>query len=208
MAHYDCTRCGESFGISPEMCPKCQTDSDYLKSKITNDVVEVQPKDHLDKWDKRFLDMAQLVGSWSKDPSTKCGAVIVRPDRTVASVGFNGFPRECSDHQDLYDERELKYDRVVHAEVNAILAAADRLDNCTLYLWSGPAKLFTCARCAGPIIQSGISRVVSTRDGEYEERWRTDHARALEMYTEAGVQVDVLNVANHLTHTGTGFPLS
>lgn len=47
----------------------------------------------LSKWDERFIELARLVATWSKDPSTKVGAVIVRPYRTVASVGFNGFAR-------------------------------------------------------------------------------------------------------------------
>ena len=42
------------------------------------------------KWETRFLEMARLVSGWSKDPSTKVGAVIVRPDKTIASVGYNG----------------------------------------------------------------------------------------------------------------------
>jgi len=52
-------------------------------------------------WHDRFFAMADLVGSWSKDPSTKVGAVIIRPDRTIASVGYNGFPRGVEGH--LYD---------------------------------------------------------------------------------------------------------
>jgi dCMP deaminase len=50
-----------------------------------------------DKWDARFLDLARHVATWSRDPSTQTGAVIVRPNRTIASVGYNGFPRDCND---------------------------------------------------------------------------------------------------------------
>ena len=46
----------------------------------------------IDKWDARFLDLAVYVADWSKDPSTKVGAVLVRPDRTIAALGFNRFP--------------------------------------------------------------------------------------------------------------------
>jgi dCMP deaminase len=45
-----------------------------------------------DWWDRYFLDIAEEVSKASKDPSTKVGAVIVRPDRTVASLGYNGLP--------------------------------------------------------------------------------------------------------------------
>ena len=62
-----------------------------------------------DKWDRRFLELANFVASWSKDPSTKVGAVIVRADRTVASMGFNGFPRGVLDHEGRYADRATKY---------------------------------------------------------------------------------------------------
>lgn len=140
-----------------------------------------------DKWDRRFLLLAQYVSTWSKDPSTKCGAVIVRPDRTVASVGFNGFPRGCDDNPALYDNRETKYSRVVHAEVNAILSAHGRLDGCTLYTWP-PGLAPTCERCATVVIQSGIKRVVFMReDNEFTRRWSPEIA--LQLYREAGVEV-------------------
>lgn len=61
-----------------------------------------------DKWDRRFLELATLVASWSKDPSTKTGAVIIGPDRSVISTGFNGFPREMPDDPKLYEDREKK----------------------------------------------------------------------------------------------------
>ena len=49
------------------------------------------------KWDNRFLVLAKLIGSWSKDPSTKVGAVIVDQDNKIVSVGYNGFPKNISD---------------------------------------------------------------------------------------------------------------
>ena len=100
--------------------------------------------------------MAEHVSKWSRDPSTKCGAVIVRPDKSLASTGFNGFPRGMDDDEELYDNREVKYDRVIHAELNAILSAHEPVRGYTLYVWPLP----TCSRCAVHVIQSGISRVV------------------------------------------------
>ncbi len=137
------------------------------------------------KWDERFLEMAALVASWSKDPSTKCGAVIVRPDRSVASVGFNGFPRGCLDMAELYANRELKLERVVHAEVNAILAAKEPLLGYTLYSWP------PCARCAATIIQAGIKRVVHRHQesADINVRWRDSIQIGLDMFAEAGVEV-------------------
>ena len=76
------------------------------------------------KWDIRFLEMAKLVASWSKDPSTQVGAVAVR-NRTVIAQGYNGFPRGCDDHELYYLNKAIKYKRIVHAEMNAIYNAAE-----------------------------------------------------------------------------------
>jgi|SRR6185437_2396833 len=144
-------------------------------------------------WDERFLEMAELVSYWSKDPSTKVGAVLVRPDRTVASVGYNGFPRNTSDSDELYSDREEKYARVVHAEVNAILHAREPADGYTLYTY--PASIApTCDSCAGFAIQAGVARVVCLRDEEsgFAARWRLRFERALRMYEEAGVEVTLV----------------
>jgi dCMP deaminase len=143
----------------------------------------------INKWDLRFLRMAELVAGWSKDPSTKCGAVIVRPDKSIASVGYNGFPRGCSDASHLYENRELKYERVVHAEMNAILAAKESLVGCTMYTWPrglGPS----CARCSAHIIQAGLHRVVHIQQGtDFANRWGESAKIGLTMFQEAAVQV-------------------
>jgi len=142
------------------------------------------------KWHYRFLDMAALVASWSKDPSTKCGAVIVRPDKTVASVGFNGFPKGCSDEDWLYENRELKYSRVVHAEQNALLLAGESVQGYTMYTYPkgyGPS----CDRCSAHVIQAGITRIVhyGVDEDDFASRWKEACERGLDMYKEAGVEV-------------------
>lgn len=145
-----------------------------------------------EKWDRRFIDLAWLVAGWSKDPSTVVGAVIVRPDLTIVSTGFNGFPRGCSDADELYANREEKYARVVHAEMNAILSANEQLSGCTMYTsWIGNGP--SCDRCSAHIIQAGIVRVVCT-NGPAEERWAESINRGLQMYEESGVEVVKLDV--------------
>ena len=140
-------------------------------------------------WHARFVGLADLVATWSKDPSTRVGAVIVRPDRTVASLGFNGFPRGCDDDPALYAERETKYARVVHAELNAILHAREPLHGCTMYTSFRPIGP-TCDRCAAAVIQAGIVRVVHRLEQSADmERWRAPIEQALRMYEEAGVEV-------------------
>jgi dCMP deaminase len=138
------------------------------------------------KWDRRFLEMAALVGSWSKDPSTKVGAVIVRPDRTVLSVGFNGFPRALTDLPSFYADRDIKLSRVIHAEMNAIMTAGESVRGCTLYL----SEFLPCDRCAAHMIQAGITRIVALEPTEaQEERWGDSMFAARVMFREAQVQV-------------------
>ena len=50
----------------------------------------------LGKWDVRFLKLAHEVASWSKDPSTKVGCVLVK-GKKVISVGYNGLPMGIED---------------------------------------------------------------------------------------------------------------
>ena len=133
------------------------------------------------RWHAYFFDLCMANAAMSKDPSTKVGAVIVRPDRTVVSMGFNGFPRGCHDDEHLYAERETKYRRVIHAEMNAILTAKEPLTGCTLYVWPMPP----CDRCAAHIIQSGIAKVYAPFP---DPRWADACNSGLSLMIEAGVQ--------------------
>src|SRR5215211_7971600 len=99
------------------------------------------------KWDQRFLEMAYLVGGWSKDPSTKTGAVIVDTQKRVVSVGYNGFPAPVADDARLHC-RELTYEIIVHAEVNALIFAQRTVVGCTLYT----SPFMSCSRCAAMMI--------------------------------------------------------
>lgn len=140
----------------------------------------------------RFLEMARLVSSWSKDPSTKCGAVIADPDRRVVSVGFNGFPRGCDDAAELYEHRGRKYRRVVHAEVNAVLFAAKPVCGCTLYT----VPFQPCAPCAAVMVQAGVRRVVAPHPSEdVLSRWADDIREAQAVFAEAGVELELVEVA-------------
>lgn len=135
-----------------------------------------------DKWDLRFLDLAKLVSSWSKDPSTKVGAVIVDEQNIIVSVGFNGFPRGIEDN-DRLNHRDTKYAVIVHAENNALMFAKRPLDNCTLYTY----PFMPCPKCAGMIIQSGIKRIVSYKNTICRHRWENDFIISRELFKEAGL---------------------
>ena len=104
------------------------------------------------KWASRFFQMAELVGSWSKDPSTQVGAVITEGNRVV-SLGFNGYPHGVSDRADTED-RDMKYAKTIHAEENAILFAKRDLADCEIWVTH-----FPCPNCAAKIIQTGIAVV-------------------------------------------------
>lgn len=144
----------------------------------------------LSTWDKRFLTLAHHTAGWSKDPSTKVGAVIVRPNKTIVALGFNGFPRFTDDDEKIYLDRPRKLLRTVHAEVNAILTANSPVAGCTLYV----APLMPCANCAAIIIQSGIRRVVA-HVPVVNAAWNDSFVEARKMFDEALVSVDVTTEA-------------
>lgn len=140
------------------------------------------------KWHHRYLTLAQHVAAWSHDPSTKTGCVIARSDRTIAAMGYNGFPRGVNDDYTRYEDRPTKYGMVVHAEVNAILSAHGSVHGCTLY-----CSLAPCSSCAGAIIQAGIDRVVSVEATPSQlERWGDSFNHTQTMFREAGVRFDTV----------------
>lgn len=108
------------------------------------------------KWDHRFMALAEHIAQWSKDPSTKVGAVIVDKHRRVIGMGYNGFPRGVGDEPSRYADRPTKYKFVVHAEANAILNASVPVEDSTLYVTLAP-----CHECMKLIIQQGIKAIVS-----------------------------------------------
>lgn len=115
-------------------------------------------------WDEYFMGIALLSAKRSKDPNTKVGACIVDENKKVVSIGYNGFPRGCSDDEfpwgrDGDDELNKKYLFVVHAELNAILNSARLVSGCTIYV-----AMFPCNECCKAIIQSGIKEVVYLSD--------------------------------------------
>ena len=111
------------------------------------------------KWDIRYLQLAENIASWSKDPSTQIGAIAVGTKGQVLAQGYNGFPRGVEDRVEYYEDRETKYKYVVHAEMNVIYNATYNgvsLDGATLYVTGLPV----CSDCAKGVIQVGIKRVV------------------------------------------------
>lgn len=143
------------------------------------------------KWDRRWLDLADHVGQWSKDRSTKVGCVIVGSANQVLALGYNGFPRGSDDTVPTRHERPAKYRWTEHAERNAIYNAARTGTNLTgaaLYVpW------FPCIDCARGIVQAGITAVVTTVPENYEAeflaRWAESFRVSYEILTESGVGI-------------------
>lgn len=137
------------------------------------------------KWDLRFLNRAKELSGWSKDPSTKVGACITRGKFEISS-GYNGFPAGVLDDESLLNDRPTKLARTIHGEVNAILAAKQNLDECTIYVY----PMQPCSNCAAAIIQSGIKRVVTLQPTPTQlTRWGESFFHANTMFNEAGVDV-------------------
>lgn len=148
--------------------------------------VVFQSRENTDKWDLRFLDMAKLVASWSKDPSTQTGAVIVRPNKSIASVGFNGFPQKMHDDPAMYATRDEKYSRIVHCEMNALQFAQEQTDGYTLYTH----PFISCDRCFVHMAQAGITRFVApAATAEQLTRWGPAFDRVRSYATEMGLEL-------------------
>lgn len=137
------------------------------------------------KWVSRYFEIAGLVGTWSKDPSTKVGAIIVGDKGQIISQGYNGFPRGVRDNPERYNNREMKYRLVVHAEMNAILNAlynGSSVVGASIYIHNLPV----CQECAKAIIQAGIARVFI--DTSVNERWGEAWEISKTMFSESGVR--------------------
>ena len=111
-------------------------------------------------WDEYFMAVAKLAGMRSKDPNTQVGACIVSSDNKILSMGYNGFPRGCSDDEFPWAREgemlDTKYVYTVHSELNAILNyRGGSLEGAKLYV-----SLFPCNECAKAIIQSGIKTII------------------------------------------------
>lgn len=147
------------------------------------------------RWDRHFLQLALDCARMSKDPSTRVGAVIVGPDREILSTGFNGLPRGIADTKARLEDRATKLKLIVHAEMNAVLAAARngvRIKGASLYVaasdasglvWGGPP----CTRCLVETMQAGIIEFVSFHFKDAPSRWADDLALARQLIDEAGL---------------------
>lgn len=144
-------------------------------------VAVVQPEQTVEErakvptWYEYFIGIARAVSERSKDPRTKVGCVIVGPDHDIRATGYNGFVAGVYETAEKW-ERPEKHKYVVHAELNALLAAARQgqsVKGCWIY-----CTLPVCPSCALAIAQAGITQVlIDSRARTYQSDWYTEDAR-------------------------------
>jgi dCMP deaminase len=145
---------------------------------------------HGKAWGDRYIHLAKEISTWSKDPSTQVGAVVIGQNGEVLSQGYNGFPRSIKDTPQRLKDREKKYNLVVHAEMNAIYNASLNgvsLKGSTLYVYGLPI----CNECAKGVIQVGIDRVIATRPADYNKEWDESIKDAKALFKEAEVEYKI-----------------
>jgi dCMP deaminase len=155
----------------------------WLQSIILAKKDNVSTYLNFEQWDFRFLQLAETVATWSKDPSTKVGSVIVDSKRRVIGLGYNGFPRGIQDLEERYNNRETKLKLVCHAERNALDNTPTSVEGSTLY-----ATLFPCNECCKSIIQRGVTKVVTFVPAP-EKRLLFNYDISYIMLREAGVEL-------------------
>jgi len=139
------------------------------------------------KWDYRFLEVARLVSCWSKDPSTRVGVVFVEAsNHRILSTGYNGFPRGIGDLSSRLEDREIKYDHTVHAEMNGVFNAVSlgvSLRDSSVYVHGLPV----CSECAKGLIQSGVREIIMPNSISSSDKWVKSWEFSKKLLTEAGI---------------------
>ncbi len=151
------------------------------------------------KWDHRFLEMAKHISTWSKDPSTKVGAILVNDLNQVVGMGYNGFPRGIADTNGRLNNREEKYKLTVHAEVNAIIQAGHAARGSTLYVYPSFMVPPICHECCKSVIQAGIKRIVGYKPDENDpkvQRWKDSISVSREMWAELDLACSIYDEGN------------
>jgi dCMP deaminase len=142
-------------------------------------------------WDLRFMKLADNIAQWSKDRSSKVGAVIVR-DKNIISTGYNGFPRGSDDDDEKRHERPEKYEWVLHAEENSIVNAArhgQATNDADMYV-----NWYPCSKCAGMIVNAGIKRLFCDKKPDFSHfKFGKSFVMAQKKLVEGGVEIIYLN---------------
>jgi len=136
---------------------------------------------------QKYIDVgfahAKTASTFSKDPSSKVGSAILRPDGSLVSSGWNGFAPEVEDTKERLENRDIKYSLTIHAELNTILAARECLAGYAIFTYPYPP----CAHCASVIIKAQLSEVYTLALDEIPDRWKNNFDLGAKILQEAGV---------------------
>ena len=132
-----------------------------------HDPTKTQKRQEYLGWDQYFMSLSLLSAQRSKDPNVQTGACIVDSKNRIVGIGYNGFPRGCSDdylpwasshdllsnggaHSQEVNDVGNATVNILHtrdaymcrAEVNAILnKCSDNLEESRMYVPELPCKL-------------------------------------------------------------------
>ena len=143
------------------------------------------------KWDLHYLNLAKEISTWSKDPSTKIGAVAVGKHGQILATGYNGFPRGIEDSVDRLTNRETKYSYMIHGEMNCIYNATltgVSLDNATLYVHGLPV----CSDCAKGVAQVGIKKVFACHPVTISSKWEQSNLLTKSIFEEIDIDYMII----------------
>lgn len=145
----------------------------------------------MDKWDHRFMTIAREISTWSRHPSIKVGCIVVDSDHNQLSGGYNGLPRGVDDSRILNQDQSRSTSSTVHAEANAVAAAARNghsIKHSTAYITHAP-----CSQCAALLIQAGVKRIVYADSSSIalSSRWTDSFIEASSVLAEANVQLEL-----------------
>ena len=137
------------------------------------------------KWVKRFIELSNMTAEWSKDPSTKVGAVIVSESCKIAGQGYNGLFRGLDDSMLTYISRDEKLSLTAHAEANAYANRIHMPDNEDLFIFVSKPM---CLECAKLTVLNKIKAVYCcvTDDPTFNARWNND--QSLSVLKRTGIE--------------------
>lgn len=130
-------------------------------------------------WDTVFIEMAKVIASRSKDPSTNVGAVLVDKNNVILSTGFNGPPRQLYDNMIPWETRPDKYDYIIHAEENALLFALGSHGSMPLIGSKMYCTHIPCPSCVLRMIRADVAEIVYPKESpDYPLRKLLDSCKA------------------------------
>ena len=158
-------------------------------------------KDISNTWKYRYFRLAKEISTWSKDPSTQVGAVCIGNKGQLLSQGYNGFPRSFDDNKDLYENRQVKYKYIVHAEMNCIYHATLNgvcLEDSSLFVYG----LDICSECAKAIVQVGIKQVFTCSKPIVSDYWRESFVITEDIFKKGDIYYEKYDYESLSKYTG------